>query len=203
MFRIPLLISVSLILHGITATPYSRDKAGDSQYQETIKAEEFNGKMALGMKEVEPPEDMATTDDDIDPDMVIWKAMRASRGQKYAVAEEDRDELYHPSMVHMAEAHEQLAPEPDEEEGVLGNSPMARLYQRAEPDMDDVFHGFPGAGGLEDPPHVQEPEEDKDDLYHGYMPEHNLQQQPQPKQEQSVHRVYTQPEEDRDHLYHN
>lgn len=32
--------------------------------------------MILDMKEVEPPQDMDITDSDIDPNMLIWKAVK-------------------------------------------------------------------------------------------------------------------------------
>ncbi|KAI1894284.1 hypothetical protein AGOR_G00114240 [Albula goreensis] len=233
MVRTSLLVSIALFLCGSTAKPHSTwDKGGDTQYQETLKSEELNGKMFLGIKEVEPPEDLAVTDDDIEPGMAIWNA-RKSRGKTHAVAEEDVDDLYHPSMERMLEAYDR--PVRGRNSGrreVLGKDLQARPHRQAEPDMDGVYHAFPGPEvrepeqdgddqyhrgmsdqGLHPQPKEQQkqpggvvytqPEEDRDDLYHGYIPDQRLHLQPQVQQEPRDHMGYTEPEEDKDALYHN
>ncbi|KAJ8418190.1 hypothetical protein AAFF_G00138990 [Aldrovandia affinis] len=206
MSRISLIISIALFLYGSTAMPLSSSAKLETLYQETLKSEEFNGKVSLGMKEVEPPEDMAVTDDDIEPGMAIWKAAKRSRGQKHATAEEDKDDLY--SQSHLAteftpslrrtetssitpladalEAHKLRGANPGPQEA-FQNDPPAQPYKQAELDMDDLFHGFPGVEGQRiqvqkeqrRPMVYTQPEEDRDDLYHRSPPDQHPRQQPQ------------------------
>ena len=45
----------------------------------------------MGLREVEPPEDMDVTDYDINPNMAIWKNMRGNgQEEKYLKAEKDK-----------------------------------------------------------------------------------------------------------------
>ncbi|KAG5831542.1 hypothetical protein ANANG_G00304790 [Anguilla anguilla] len=211
MIRISLLVGIALFLYGSEAKPYSSwAKVEEDRYQETLHSGELSGKMSLGTKEVEPPEDMGVTDVDVDPSMAIWKAVQWSRGKKHAVSENDEDELNHPVLD--------------------------QPYQQAEPDADDSYHGFPGSEAREaeedagelrrryvpDQPAPREPqagqgqpgrvdytqpEEDRDEVYHGHGPGQHLHPRPQVRVQVQPgplrHVTYTQPEEDRDHLYHN
>ncbi|XP_064172723.1 uncharacterized protein si:ch211-217g15.3 isoform X2 [Anguilla rostrata] len=233
MIRISLLVGIALFLYGSEAKPYSSwGKVEEDQYQETLQSGELSGKMSLGMKEVEPPEDMGVTDVDVDPSMAIWKAVQWSRGKKHVVSENDEDELNHPALDQVLEARANSAG-PQE---AFRNAPPVQPYQQAEPDADDSYHGFPGSEAREaeedagelrrryvpDQPAPREPqaeqgqpgrvdytqpEEDRDEVYHGHGPGQHLHPRPQvrvqPQPGPHRHVTYTQPEEDRDHLYHN
>lgn len=122
------------------------------------------------MKEVEPKEDMDITDFDIDPDMLIWKAVKDEIPQKYNRPEEDNDALYHPfDIKHPVDP--EIYVQPQGYDRVL-------KYDKPEEDRDDLYHGrFNAAeepmrgekdiiGGNNARPIYSSPEEDKDDLYH-------------------------------------
>ncbi|KAJ8332662.1 hypothetical protein SKAU_G00424510 [Synaphobranchus kaupii] len=223
MFSIFLLIATALFLYGSSAKPHSSwAKVEEDQFQRTLTSQELSRKMSVGLKEVEPPEELAVTDDDIDPEMAIWKAAQWSRGQKHLASEQDRDDLYHPSLEHVPEAGANAGPRE-----VVWNNPPIQPYQRAEPDRDDEFHGLPGSQAREPEPDRDQvhrryipdqrsaiepqprhlvythPEEDRDEVYHGNIPDQRPHRQPQVQPEPLSHMTHTQPEEDRDHLYHN
>lgn len=156
----------------------------------------------LGMKEVEPPQDMDIATFDIDPNMLIWKAVKDQIQQKYNRPEEDKDALYHPFDLKLPA--DLKHPEP---------FIYPQMYDNPEEDRDDLYHGMFNVNDdeLQDSKvtgdngrlHLS-PEEDKDDLYHadigGQRPD---QQVPvmnmfpiQPE------RVHEEPEIDLDGIYH-
>ncbi|XP_062319731.1 uncharacterized protein si:ch211-217g15.3 isoform X2 [Osmerus eperlanus] len=216
MFRLSLLVCTSLLLYGITAKPFKLSgKVADAAFQETLM-DLTEGKMPLGLREVEPPEDMDVTDYDINPDMAIWKNMRGNgQEEKYLKAEKDSDDLYHPSMEQsqMADilgawpqpedtfSREDVQAEPLEEGDNL------EYYQEAEVDL------LPKAAEVQDQSKViknKQPEEDRDDIYHAdppaSVPHHRVADTPVAAllpYDQAVQRKHTQPEEDLDHLYHH
>lgn len=156
------------------------------------------------MKEVEPPQDMDITDSDIDPSMLIWKAINGQIQQKYDRPEEDKDALYHSFDIKQPENYFQP----------LGHD-QVRMYDKPEEDRDDLYHGMFDVAekpmreekdviGGNVRPIYSSPEEDKDDLYHADVKGHQSDQQAllmnifpiRPK------RVHTEPEVDLDDLYH-
>ncbi|XP_029926659.1 uncharacterized protein LOC115372705 [Myripristis murdjan] len=203
MFRISVIVCISLIF-GITAKPYKPwEKIPDAAYQDTVMSIDAKGKMSWGV-EVEPPQDMDETDFDIDPSMAIWKSMigTGQEGQ-YLKAEEDKDELYHPSMEDLKA---QIQTDTDD---------IGRLAE-PEQDWDEVYHGardmldryFAPLGPKVDkdveihPAHTK-PEEDEDDLYHS-DPRSAVQVEPLGREfsEDTKVRIHLEPEEDMDDLYH-
>ncbi|XP_072565741.1 uncharacterized protein [Paramormyrops kingsleyae] len=173
MLRVALLVSISALLHAGIAKPYpSWAKVMESQFQETLRSKGLNQKVALGMKKLEPMEDLTQTFKDDDPDMSFWGVKNAGGShQKYHLAEEDPDELYHPSLEQLAQAPHQSVPLK------LVEEPSFPMYIHPEEDRDLLHHG--------DPPAWKPP----------LQPEPKQEEEPRP-------RIYTHPEEDRDHLYH-
>lgn len=164
----------------------------------------------LGMKEVEPPEDMDITDFDIDPSMSIWKVVKDEVRQKYNRPEEDKDAIYHPFELKL--------PADSKQPGTfLQPHDQVRSYDKPEEDRDNLYHGtFDIIGeepmGVEKDAQVNRdnfkpiylsPEEDKDDLYHpdfrGQQPDQHA-----PLNMFPIHlkRVHTEPEIDLDGVYH-
>ncbi|KAI4874630.1 hypothetical protein NFI96_009031 [Prochilodus magdalenae] len=196
-------------------------KHDDAALQDTRLSDAFNEKMTLGLKEVEPPEQQDLTDTDIDPSMLIWKAVKQIRQQKYDKAEEDKDKLYHPPGAKLTAGNEQPYRNIQPQFHV-----RARLYQEPEQDVDHRYHAGPEKLvrvmlhneklvqiGAKDKGEAEEqsgrlthlsPEEDKDGLYHGHIPSGSVLEAPvmqafgnKPKM------VYTEPEEDLDKFYHS
>lgn len=125
-----------------------------------------NGQMKWGV-EVEPPEDMDDTGYSIDPQMRIWKSMTGNR--ETLKAEEDMDELYHPSVADILKIQtENLG-------SLLVADIQAELvaskYNREpEEDKDDIDH--PDFSELD----LKGPEQDLNEIYqktmeelHGYL----------------------------------
>lgn len=133
---------------------------------------------------VEPPEDMDRTHYDIDPNMKIWKSMRGSgQEKKYVKAEEDLDELYHPSTGNFLRGRNQNLDVPPvvQAEPVIPQMAVkiqARVHLEPEEDMNAVYHKEPvrpvfhqdnirAAYPVNFPPQKHtEPEEDLDMIYH-------------------------------------
>lgn len=160
--------------------------------------------------EVEPPEDMAETIYDIDPDMLIWKSMTGMDRDKlhhpsvvniqaeplqevmksYQVAEEDRDHIDHPVFSKVASEE----PEQDWDE-----------YQKANDQVDRYLAPLKAGYSIAAKLHVahSEPEKDEDDAYHRDN-QNSLQPAPPVQMEllRSEGRLHFQPEEDMDALYH-
>ncbi|XP_036430568.1 uncharacterized protein si:ch211-217g15.3 [Colossoma macropomum] len=206
MFRFCLLICLSVLLYGSSASPYkSWGKEHDTALQET-RSDEFNEKMTFGLKEVEPLEDLDLTDADIDPGMLIWKAVKQFRQQKYDKPEEDKDMLYHPSELRAGKLDRDVQ---------LQSYGKARLYEEPEQDMDELYHSEPEklVGELKDKAEEAEPseklmymspEEDKDDLYHGHIPSGSVLEAPVVQAfDNKLKIVYKEPEKDLDKLYHS
>lgn len=172
------------------------------------RSEDLYETMMLGMKEVEPPQEMDIADFDIDPNMLIWKAVQDEIKQKYNKPEQDKDALYHPFDLKLpADSNH---PEPFIQP--QGNN-QVQMYDKPEEDRDDLYHGMFNVNddALQEDAHVSgdkgrlfpSPEEDKDDLYHADVRGQHDQQVPlmnmfpiQPK------RVHTEPEIDLDRTYH-
>ncbi|XP_009305664.1 uncharacterized protein isoform X1 [Danio rerio] len=209
MIRFSVVICLSVLLFSTSAKPYrprERVFKADNAVQDTIVS--FDEKMFLGMKEVEPKEDMDITDFDIDPDMMVWKAAKDEILQKYNRPEEDKDALYHPfDMKHPVDP--EIYVQPQGYDRVL-------KYDKPEEDRDDLYHGrFNVAkepirrekdviGGNNVRPIYSSPEEDKDDLYHA-----KVRGQPSDQEAQPIYflpirpkRVHTEPEVDLDDVYH-
>ncbi|XP_071336866.1 uncharacterized protein [Trachinotus anak] len=218
MFRVSLIICVSLIF-GITAKPYKPwNKFTDEAFQDTVMSIDDKGKMSWGM-EVEPPEDMDETHYNIDPSMMIWKSMTGKELDKQPPkAEEDLDELHHPSMADLlkvqiqnlevfsaadiqakrAQEEPNMNQEPEEDRDDIDHPVFSKVAEEPEQDKDEY------KDGAEVRVAHSEPEKDEDDIYH-----HD--DQPSPVQTEwlrreargeSEVRVHLQPEEDMDDLYH-
>ncbi|KAL6487049.1 hypothetical protein MHYP_G00036750 [Metynnis hypsauchen] len=218
MLRFSLLICLSVLLYSSSASPYkSWGKEHDTALQETRLSDEFNEKMTFGLKEVEPLEDLDLTDADIDPGMLIWKAVKQPRQQKYDKPEEDKDMVYHPSELRAGMLDKDIQ---------LQSYVKARLYEEPEQDMDELYHSEPEKlvrelfqdkelvqTGAKDKAEEAEPseklmymspEEDKDDLYHGHIPSGSVVEAPAVQAFDNKRKiVYTEPEEDLDKLYHS
>ncbi|MCI4376300.1 hypothetical protein PGIGA_G00186960 [Pangasianodon gigas] len=222
MFRYYVLLCLSVMLHSTTASPYkSWGKEKHTAVQDT-RSHDFNEKIMLGLKEVEPVEELDLKEVDIDPHMAIWKAMKQIQQQKYNKPEEDKDKPYLPSDVqHSAgNKHVEAYLEPQYHS-------QGQRYQEAEKDLDDLYHDIQGIVNHADlkeqvvqpeipvpdkaevvEPHetsvYMTPEEDKDGLYHGDFIFHGGHQVFQvPVMEDLPKTVYTEPEEDLDHLFHS
>ncbi|XP_070833796.1 uncharacterized protein [Chaetodon trifascialis] len=198
MFRFSLVVCVSLIF-GITAKPYKPwNKLTDEAFQDAVMSIDENGKMSWGM-EVEPPEDMDETNYEIDPHMKIWKNTKGSGQDKQPLqAEEDLDELNHPSVPDILKVQIQnvgALPAAD----VQAEDVNVKNYQEAEEDKDDIDHHVFSKTASE------EPEQDRDDIYHKAMEELNEYQAPLMAKSNAaaeVHAVHSEPEMDKDDLYH-
>ncbi|XP_046886137.1 uncharacterized protein si:ch211-217g15.3 isoform X2 [Hypomesus transpacificus] len=208
MFRLSLLVCTSLLLCGITAKPFKPSgKVADAAFQKTLM-DLTEGKMPLGLREVEPPEDMDVTDYDINPNMAIWKNMRGNgQEEKYLKAEKDSDDLYHPSMEQSQMADVLRAwPQPEDtfswvdvQAEPLEEGDNLEYYQEAEVDQDAMSHTFS---------EQMEPEVDWDEVYHPGTKEGGdgtyLDPLPQEAEVRDQSKVIKnkQPEEDRDDVYH-
>ncbi|XP_043111757.1 uncharacterized protein si:ch211-217g15.3 [Puntigrus tetrazona] len=211
MIRFSVLVCLSVLLFSTSAKPYrSMEKVLGKSVQDTEDFDHPNGKMILGMKEVEPPQDMDVTDFDIDPNMLTWKAIKEEIQQKYDRPEEDKDALYH-SLDIKPPAD---AKQPENYFQPLGHG-QVRTYDKPEEDRDDLYHGMLVVA--EEPmrekkdviggnvrPIYSSPEEDKDDLYHAAVKGHQSDQQAPRVNLFPIrpNRVYTEPEVDLDDLYH-
>ncbi|XP_048125927.1 uncharacterized protein si:ch211-217g15.3 isoform X1 [Alosa alosa] len=205
-----LLVVISLLVYGASSEPRSAwGKMDDTAVQETLMSV-GEDKLPLGLKEVEPPQDMDAPDLDIDPSMLIWRAVQESR--RRAVEE---------ARAHVgarADAHADAHPRPAEDHHA--QQPCAAAsgpqYHQAEPDMDEVYHNFPAqAGPAEQTDRLAQEtrrgryaqaEVDLDDIYHGDQGQLQVlpQVEPEPQDDVSMpdHRGRSLPEEDLDDLYH-
>ncbi|CDQ92361.1 unnamed protein product, partial [Oncorhynchus mykiss] len=218
--RISVLICISLLVYGNSAKPYkSWDKVAESAVQETLMSEK-EVMFDLGLKQVEAPEDMDITNNDIHPVMPIWKNMRGGGGKRkkvekevvqrrYSTTEEDMDHLYHPSMeqTHDADlARARFQPEDTFVGMAIQTEPLeednTKYYQESGIDLDNISHLF---SGQVDPRH---PEQDWDELYHPEIKRgEGLYQVDMPHQGElsavgAEVKGHSEPEEDRDDLYH-
>nr|XP_015201899.1 PREDICTED: uncharacterized protein LOC107077309 [Lepisosteus oculatus] len=209
MFRFFLLSTISVFLSASTARPHlTWEEVDPGQYQDVVL--DLDGKLSVDIRQIEPPEGLAITDEDVHPGMAIWKAVRHVTEQAHLKAEEDRDDLDHPfSAEHLAQA---LGPRQSPELGIR-NAAAAERRQEA----DELYHAFPRAkdsaqarqdaefhlprdfAGLYASQN-QEPEDDVDHIHHPPQPgpRHNPAVQTEPVSYEVKH----QPEEDRDPIYH-
>lgn len=177
--------------------------------------------------EVEPPEDMDETQYDIDPSMMIWKSMTGQEKQPLK-AEEDLDDLYHPSMddllkvqiqnrealpaadIQSQPSHEDANTEynqvPEEDKDDIDHPVFSSVdSDEPEPDWDEIYHKMREELDVYLAPLVADrevravhTEPEKVELYHHDEP-HSPEQMEQLRREVRVH---LQPEEDMDDLYH-
>ncbi|KAM9726540.1 uncharacterized protein ACNS7B_017444 [Menidia menidia] len=220
MFRISLIVIFSLIFC-ITGKPWNNPP--DKAFQKTVLSIDDEGKLSWDV-EVEAPEDTDKTQYEIDPSGEMWKTM-AGYGQPLK-AEEDLDELYHPSLADLQVQIQNLDPASD----FLGELPRdnANMPYRQEPeeDRDEIDHPvFKDVAGYliplvaeniaetdqleKDEDHISpvatelEPEEDLDELYHKELPAPALhQEEPNAAAVVPFQGKYSEPEEDMDDLYH-
>ncbi|XP_018543759.1 uncharacterized protein si:ch211-217g15.3 [Lates calcarifer] len=198
MFRVCLIVCVSLIFD-ITAKPYKPwNKLTDDTFQDTVMSIDDKGKMSWGM-EVEPPEDTDETHYDIDPHMMIWKSMTG--GEQPLKAEVDLDELHHPSVADILKVQIQnmdvlpadIPAEPVKEDaGVKYNEP--------EEDRDDIDHPVFSEVSPE------EPEQDWDEVYRKAREELDEYLVPLIAKYQAdteIRVAHSEPEKDEDGLYHH
>ncbi|XP_024860983.1 uncharacterized protein si:ch211-217g15.3 [Kryptolebias marmoratus] len=206
MFRVSVIVSVLLIV-GITAKPWNKHENGD--VKEAVVSIDEEGRLSW---QVEPPEDRQDINYDIDRRMRIWKSMKVPK------AEEDMDELYHPSTD---ELHLQSQKDP------AADVPLKRYVsieykQEAEEDRDVIDHPvFAEVIAEENQAYDKEDPEAREKvvrylapLMAGYKPEvGDAPYQPETNEDQvsSVEvksvsskegRIHLQPEEDMDDLYH-
>ncbi|XP_039994372.1 uncharacterized protein si:ch211-217g15.3 [Xiphias gladius] len=196
MFKVSLIVCVSLIF-GITAKPYKPwNKLKDEAFHDTVMSLDDKGKMSWGV-EVKPPKDVGGTHNDIDPRMVIWKSMTGREQEKQPPkAEEDLDDLYHPSVADLLKVRIQnldvlsaadIQAEPAQE--------YANMKYEKEPDDHPVFSKLAS----------EEPEQDWDEVYHkareelyGYL----VPLMADYKAGTEVRVAHSEPEKDEDDLYH-
>ncbi|XP_031434923.1 uncharacterized protein si:ch211-217g15.3 [Clupea harengus] len=225
MFRFSVLVGISLLVYGASSKPRSTwGEVGDTAVQVTLMSE-GQDKLPLGLKEVEPPQDMDVADFDIDPSMLIWKAVMESRRR---AIQESRTHVMlakdHGARYHHAEAQLAQALQPDDAPLPPADPEPGMRYHQAEPDMDEVYHGFPDPAGPADrwvaedrDPMTQEhgaedwrgsydrAELDLDEIYHGDMGQSQVETQLEPAQDDSAvprQKERSLPEEDLDDLYH-
>ncbi|XP_068424096.1 uncharacterized protein si:ch211-217g15.3 [Clinocottus analis] len=156
--------------------------------------------------EVEAPENMDETHYDIDPRMMIWKSMTASgENNKPLKAEEDLDELYHPSMDDLNAQIQNLValPAAGIQAAPWQEDAQVKKHQEPEEDRDDIDH--PGFSEVA----PNEPQQDWDEVYRKAREELDVYLAPlMPGYEaskvvgESEVRVHLQPEEDMDDVYH-
>lgn len=158
-------------------------------------------KMSWGV-EVEPPEDMDETHYDIDPRMMIWKSMTASgEDKKHRKAEEDLDELYHPSLDNLLNDRIQnldALPTDDIRAAPWQEDSHIKNHQKNEEDKDDIDPGFSQLAS-------DEPEQDWDEVYHKAREELDVYLSPLVagyKAGAEVRVAHSEPEKDEDALYH-
>ncbi|KAI4813145.1 hypothetical protein KUCAC02_024493, partial [Chaenocephalus aceratus] len=206
--RFSLIVCISLIF-GVTAKPYKPwNKLPDEAFQDTVMSLDGEGKMSWRV-EVEPPEDMDETDYDIDPEMKIWKSMTGGQEEQPLKAEEDLDELYHPSVV-------DLLKEPEEDKDDVDHPGFGEAApNEPEQDWDEVYHraseelaGYLASLVAGNKPvaeiRVSHSEPEKDELYHHHDQGSAAQKELLSHEVagESEVRVHFQPEEDMDDLYH-
>ncbi|XP_049927753.1 uncharacterized protein si:ch211-217g15.3 [Epinephelus moara] len=203
MLRFSLVVCASLIL-GITAKPYKPwKKLTDEAFQDTVVSIDDKGRMSWGV-EVEPPQDMDETDYDIDPSMMIWKSMAGTGWDKQPLkAEEDLDELHHPSMADLLKVQIQnldTLPAADIQAQPWQEDADVKSNQEPEEDKDDIDH--PGFSEVA----LNEPEQDWDEVYHkareqldGYLAPLRAEY----KAEAESRISHSEPEKDEDALYHH
>ncbi|XP_031160050.1 uncharacterized protein si:ch211-217g15.3 [Sander lucioperca] len=201
MFRFSQIVCFSLIF-GITAKPYKPwNKLTDEAFQDTVMSIDDKGKMSWGV-EVEPPEDMDQTDYDIDPSMMIWKSMTGQDKQPLK-AEEDLDELYHPSMVDLLKVQIQnldALPAADIQTEPWREDANAKNNQEPVEDKDAIDHrDFSKVAS-------DEPEQDWDEVYHKAREEldgHLAPPVAKYKAGAEVRVAHSELEKDEDELYHH
>ncbi|XP_062851716.1 uncharacterized protein si:ch211-217g15.3 [Trichomycterus rosablanca] len=221
MLRYLHLLCLSVLLYDATARPFTSWEKEINKAAQDTRYDDWNEKMMLGIKEVEPLEDLDLTEVDTDPGMLLQKAFKQLRQQRYNKPEEDKDETYHP--------FESLNPVVNEQPDTYIESQHGQphLYQEPEKDLDDLYHNTQDLVEPKEHPELFEseeaalkeaevvqpdrmhiytsPEEDKDSLYHGdvtgqeFEPEDPVMQglSNQPRM------VYEEPEEDLDSLFHS
>ncbi|KAL0964162.1 hypothetical protein UPYG_G00320040 [Umbra pygmaea] len=228
MFRISVLICISLLVNGFSAKPYkSWEKATKTSIQETLMSTDIEKPMSdLGLKQ---KEDMGLVDNDINPPIVTWKNIIEKGVERqaeiklglgrYSTAEEDRDHIYHPSMEQNLEdtfVREGIQIVPLEVDDSMYNP------QHPEQDLDKLYHPDMTRGDwlyeANVPNHWElpglgaefmgnlEPEEDRDNIYHGDLAA-SFQGEGAGLEKQMMadwpsQRMHSQPEEDRDEKYH-
>lgn len=151
---------------------------------------------------MEPPEDIDDTTYDIDPAMKIWKSMKSKQKKQYQMAEEDSDEMQHPSTEDLLKAHvENTRSDIDYSPFNDVKEPEHDLDKELERYLAPLEVGYNGDGDV----HVahSETEEDKGDLYHADVapPLFVIPLQTESRAE-GQGRLHLEPEEDRDHIYH-
>ncbi|KAK6487477.1 hypothetical protein HHUSO_G8665 [Huso huso] len=184
------LIGTALLLKGTSAKSYNTwkqefpPKHQESQLypEQEVRKAAFNGKMSLGLREIEPPEDEEITYD-IDPDMKIWSAVKYSREQKYKQAEEDKDALNH---------HFDAVQQGFQVPAILENKPEEQV---------EVSQNLPKEFGGLYAEEMKGPEEDRDHLYHASFDASNVENYPA-RMVEPGYEIMEGPEEDRDHIYH-
>ncbi|TNN58321.1 hypothetical protein EYF80_031443 [Liparis tanakae] len=163
----------------------------------------LDNKLKMSWKvEVEPPEDMDEIRYDIDPRMMIWKSMTASgEDRKHQKAEEDLDELYHPSLDNLLNDRIQnmdALPADDIRAAPWQEDSHIKNHQKNEEDEDDVDPGFRK-------PAYEEPEQDWDEVYHKAREELDVYLAPLVAGYEAgaeVRVAHSEPEKDEDALYH-
>ncbi|XP_056148426.1 uncharacterized protein si:ch211-217g15.3 [Lampris incognitus] len=208
MFRISLIACISLLAYGVTSMPYnSWSKMIDSALQDAIMREGVQVKLLPGER-VKDQEDMDVTGYDIDPDMAIWT--NAGANGKYLKAEEDMDDLYHPSIEDHLKAQVQY-------QDALSEDISHHLFsdnKKPEQDLDGLYHGsreelegylVPLVAKADVGTQVRahsRPEKDEDELYHIDLYSRVQEEQGPKVMSGTGVRLHLQPEEDMDDLYH-
>lgn len=153
------------------------------------------GKLSWGV-EVEPPEDMDSTDYNIDPRMRIWKSMTGEGQDKETVkAEEDLDDLNHPSVADLLKVQIQN-PAADDQVDPLQEDVHMKNYQGPEEDRDDIYH--PDFSAVDS----EEPEQDWDDHAREELGGNLTPLMANYKAAAEVPVAHSKPERDDDKLYH-
>ncbi|XP_022618685.1 uncharacterized protein LOC111234773 [Seriola dumerili] len=202
MFRFSLIVCVALIF-GVAAKPYKPwNKLTGEAFQDTVMSIDDNGKMSWGV-EVEPPETMDETDYDIDPSMMIWKSMRGKEQDKQPLkAEEDLDELHHPSMADLLRVQIQnmdVLSAADIQPGPAQEEPNMKFNEEPEEDRDDIDHPLFSKV-------AEEPEQNWDEVYNKAREELDRYLAPltaEYKAGDKVRVAHSEPKKDENDLYHH
>ncbi|XP_072293360.1 uncharacterized protein [Eucyclogobius newberryi] len=216
-----------VLANGVTAKPLNPwDELANGADQNGWVSIDDKGMASWGV-EVEPPEDMDETSFDIDPSMKIWKSVQSEQSNQYQMAEDDLDDLQHPSTENLLNVYVknvqdalladdmQVEDSPDNQETEDRNDLEQSQFMEPEEDWDGVYHSekdvdkylAPLVVGYEGEPVVRavhsEPEKDEDDMYHADVDSGMLLVQLEPAvMAENQGRLYMEPEEDMDDIYH-
>lgn len=200
---------VFILITGTAAKPLKHwNEVANEAVQKGWVSIDDKGMASWGV-EVEPPEDMDETSFDIDPSMKIWKSMKSEQSKQYQMAEDDLDELQHPSTDELLKAQNNEHALLDEQKN--DNTDHIQ-FDEMKPGWDEMDHSevldrylAPLVAGYNGEPAVQaaHSEPEHEDMYHADVDSEMVVMELEPeKKDDYPGRLHLEPEEDMDHIYH-